>query len=266
MKKIILLVLSLTIFVFSCILPLSVPTTYADESIYAKVEKNGVYLYSKPNSNESNKLFELPNSYFVRLLKKENDEFFYCSYKDVNGYVKISEVIAMSGKPQNPFIEASFRVYLPEGIGLYSSPTYSDQYRQTTIPYLTDTLTYYGTITGQEAIPDKSSVWIYCKFSYDRITYGYVYSVFCDKLPSISTNNERFNIVDNPFFSSSQKSTELTSVAMGFILVGVSLPCLIVLYLLIRPTWAKEKVEKSKPKLRAKRNKDYFEFDESDLN
>ena len=77
-------------------------------------------------------------------------------------------------------------------------------------------------------------------------------------------NNEVFDIVETPFPTNTDLS-ELTPVTMGFIIVGVSLPCLIVLYLLVRPSMQREKIEKSKPKMRAKKHKDYFEFDDGDL-
>ncbi len=266
MKKFILFLL---IILFLSPLPLKVNLSYASNSlsIYAKVENNGIYLYSSPKNEIANRLFELPNSYFVRLIENANEDFYYCVYKDVYGYVLKKEVTAMEGVPNRPFVEANFRIYALEGLGLYTSPSILEQNKKVTIPYLTDNLTYYGTMIGQEAVPDKSDVWIYCKYNYDKITYGYVYSVFCDKLPTISTNTERFNIIEKPFLNKSQSSPkELTSVAMGFIIVGVSLPCLIVLFLLVRPSMIKNKVKVPKTKFKGGRNKDYFEFDESDLN
>lgn len=235
-----------------------------NSSVYAKIENNNIFLYSSPKKDDNNKMFELPSSYFVRLLENAGDDFYYCTYKDVYGYVLKDEVVAMDGVPIIPFVEANFRVYAPEGLGLYSSPILSESLKKTTVPYLTDNLTYYGIIKGQEAIPDKSNNWIYCKYNFDSSAYGYVYSVFCDKLPSITTNNERFNVIENPFLNASNPK-ELTSVAMGFIIVGVSLPCLIVLYLLVKPSMLKEKSSAPKSKMRAHRKKDYFEFDDGDL-
>ncbi len=232
-------------------------------SIYAKIEQDGVYLYNSPKSEDDAKLFQLQNSYFVRLLENANDEFYYCAYKDVYGYVKKSEVVAMDGTPKTPFVEATFRIYATQGLGMYSSPSINNDNLKCTIPYLTDNLVYYGTIDGQQAIPEKSSTWIYCKYNYDASNYGFVYSVFCDKLPVITTNNERFNVISQPFQNKTTK--ELTSVAMGFIIVGVSLPSLIVLYLLIKPTLIKDKLLNENSKFKRARRKDYFEFDEGDL-
>lgn len=167
--------------------------------------------------------------------------------------------------PVHPYVEGLFRTFSLEGQQLYSSPYLNTQKCLATIPYLTDNLVYYGTLLGQEVIPDKGKEWIYCKYTQEEAICGYVYSVFCDKVPKITTNNENFEIITSPF-SNTQKPQKLSSVAIGFIIAGVAIPCLVVLFLLIQPTLNKEKLNTLKPKLRAKRNRDYFEFDDSDLN
>ncbi len=238
--------------------------SFAATSYYAKVEEEGVFLYANPQIGQENQMFELPITYFVRIYENANDNFYYCAYKDVYGYVKKSEVSVMVGTPENPYVEAQFRVFSLDGIGLYSAPKLDNDLKVLDIPFLTDNLVYYGLLSGQEAIPDKSNKWIYCKYNSDKNNYGYVYSVFCDNLTNFLPNNEVFDIVETPFPTNTDLS-ELTPVTMGFIIVGVSLPCLIVLYLLVRPSMQREKIEKSKPKMRAKKHKDYFEFDDGDL-
>lgn len=237
----------------------------ADEIIYAKVDSdNNIFLYSSPNGEDKFRLFVLPESYFVKLINEANDDFYYCSYKDIKGYVKKSDVVAMKGTPVQPYVEGLFRIFSLEGSGLYTSPQMSSE-KMATIPYLTDDLIYYGEIIGQEAIPDKSDKWIYCKYNSESSLCGYVYSVFCDKVPIYTENTERFEVVSNPFVKTT-KPSQLSPVATGFIITAVALPCLIVLFLLVKPTLLKDKLNVQKPKLRAKRNRDYFEFDDSDLN
>ena len=236
----------------------------AATSYYAKVEEEGVFLYSNPQNGQENQIFELPMTYFVRIYENANENFYYCAYKDVYGYVKKSEVAVMGGTPEKPYVDAQFRVFSLEGLGLYSEPKLDSNLKVLDIPFLTDDLVYYGVLSGQEAIPEKGNTWIYCKYNSDKNSYGYVYSVFCDNLTKFSPNEEIFEIVETPFPAKSDLG-ELTPVTMGFIIVGVSLPCLIVLYLLVRPSMQREKIEKPKTKMRAKKHKDYFEFDDGDL-
>jgi len=263
MKKIILLnlLLFLSIFLFD----FYPHKAYAEKVVYAKIQSENCFMFSSLNNSDKSKLFTLPKSYFVKLINDANEDYYYCSYKDIEGFVKKSEVVAMKGTPAKPYIEGRFRTFSLEGLGLYSSPQLLEDNLLTNIPYLTDDLIYYGTMTGQEVIPEKSDKWIYCKYNAERGICGYVYSVFCDKVPIYTENTEQFDVIESPF---SQNTTpkELSPVAMGFIIVGVAIPCLIVLFLLVKPTIMKEKLNTEKPKLRAKRNRDYFEFDDSDLN
>ena len=121
-------------------LPLKTNLSFASKnpSIYAKIESDSVFLYSNPKADNESKLFQLPNSYFVRLIENSGEDFYYCAYKDIYGYVRKNEVTAMNGTPVAPFVEASFRVYAPEGLGLYSQPKLSDQFKIQPKPKITD--------------------------------------------------------------------------------------------------------------------------------
>ena len=244
-------------------------SSLAKETYYAKIQQDDVYFYSLPYSQDEYKLFEIPKTYFVILTDKIDDEFYSAKYQDLEGYVKINEVNAMNGTPIKPFPEASFRVYSTDGLGIYHYPKFVNEYKITTIPYLTENITFYGEITGGEYVPEKSNIWYYCKYTDEKDIYGYVSSVFCDLLlPEIVTNYETFEIITNPtFISPSAIPSSLSPVAMTFIIIGVTLPCLIVFYLLMKPSFMKEKVLNEKPKIsKRKRHGDYFEFDENDLN
>lgn len=263
MKKFILLCLFL---IFSLPL-LSIPKkeTNAESSpIFAKINYENVYFFSLPSSEEENKLFVLPKTYFVKLLASENDEFYYAQYDDIFGYVPKTALLPMNGIPTKPYATSTFRVFSMEGLGLYKNASMSTQ-KLADIPYLSEELTYYGIMQGEEVIPEKTNEWYYAKYSKTG-ALGYVYSVFCDSLAKIEDNTETFEIIKTPIFVEDVSGEELSSVAMTFIIIGVSLPCLIVLYLLVKPTMFKEKITREKPKLRSKGNRDYFEFDEADLN
>ena len=245
----------------------SVNFANADNTFYyAKVMSSDVIFYSYPFELESNELFILPETYFVKILDEANENFYYAQYKDAVGYVQKNKVTVMNGTPIHPYATATFRAFMPDGLGLYSKPTISSEDFVVNVPYLTETLDFYGYISGEEAIPDKSDQWIYCNFDNGQSNFGYLYSVFCDNLTQIQGNNEIFDIIDNPSFTSNADLPQLSSVAMTFIIIGVSIPCLVVIYLLIKPTFLKEKVLREKPKIKHKRHGDYFEFDDSELN
>jgi len=234
------------------------------DPIYAKISYSNVFFYSLPKIEEENKLFVLPQTYFVKLLASEDEKFYYAQYDDIFGYIQKEAVTPMKGTPKNPYATSQFRIFYLDGLGLYKKPNMTAE-KLEDIPYLSEELTYYGSLQGQEVIPEKSNQWYYAKYSSSG-NLGYVYSVFCDKLPKIQDNTETFEILSLPIFDETLPEEKLSPASMTFIIIGVSLPCLIVLYLLVKPSMIKEKLLKTKPKLKAKRNRDYFEFDESDLN
>ena len=240
----------------------------ASESIsyYAKVEESGVYFYSNPIDEEKNKLFILPQTYFVYLTDEENENFYVAQYKDVYGYVRKQDVVVMNGTPTMPFASRNFTIKDLDGLSLYPSPSFSNNTSLAKIDYLTIVSSYYGDMPG-ENIPDLNSPWFYCKVVQDDATlFGYVYSDSCYRISTISPNTETFEIVSSPSFDVSQgQEASLSEVAMAFIVIGVSLPCILIIYLLIKPSLQKSKASPSKKKVR-KRHGDYFEFDENDLN
>lgn len=236
---------------------------------YAKVTSDDVNLYASPSSLSPNALFEIPKSYFL-IIMAEKEDFYYARYNDVYGYVKKNQVSVMDGTPENPFYIQSFRVFSLGGLPLYSKPSAENGSLVAEVPYLAENLLYYGKMSGQTLVPDKSSTWYFCKYTVDDNFYqGYLYSIFCDKIEEdIPLNNETFPIITTPLFPTDIEDglSGLSNTAKVLIVVGVSVPCAIILYLLIRPTLSRATLSKEKKTpFKRKRKADYFEFDESDL-
>ena len=230
---------------------------YASNFFWAKVYSDNVLFYAQPNKESA--MFVIPKSYFVKITA-EQEGFFQVQYKDLVGFVKKDEVSPMNGTPVTPYFVETFRVFLPSGAGLYPSTKMLEDNQILTIPYLYENLIYYGSLEGQTAVPDKSNLWHYCK--YGSSDYGYVYSAFVDKLSSPPINNEEFEPVEVSFAKT--QVTPLSQSALAFIIIGVSIPTLIVLYLLVKPNLSTQP-HKQKSKYKTRKKRDYFEFDPSDL-
>ncbi len=267
MKKIKFLII-LSIFITTFFLCPLHSTSMASQNVayYGKVMNDNVYFYSNPISNDESKLFAIPKSYFVYITEEANGDFYVAQYKDLYGYVKKEEITVMNGTPTVPFANVNFTVFDFDGLDLFPTANFTNNTSLASIPYLTVIGTYYGEISG-ENIPNMNKNWYYCKYNKNQTNvYGYVYSAFCYEKSNLELNNESFDIVENPVFTSNFSTEEkLSDVAMAFIIIGVSLPCLIILYLLIKPSFQKDKVAVNK-KPAKKRHGDYFEFDENDLN
>lgn len=257
----------------------NITTVFANETFFAKAISKNVKLYRSTSGDEtfSNVYFVIPQSYYIQIDKCENDLFFFARYIDVYGYVKKSEVQCVGGVPETPFANATFRVFVPGGVELRSSPSQSQGINTIEqLGYLETNLKYYGEIEGEEAISNRTQTWFFCKYIKNGKEYfGYVYNAFCDSLTEIPTNTEVLEYIDEPNFTVDVSATpsgedglsSLPSATQIVIIIAVCLPCLIIIYLLFRPTKITAKaLEEADLKPRKKRKKirhqDYYEYDE----
>lgn len=259
-------------FIFSLFLISSSPsTTYAasEKAYYAKVLSDNVFLYSSANEDEDCRIFTIPNSYFV-LLIGESGNYYHAKYSGVMGYVKKSDVTPMDGVPVCPFASQSFRAFSQNGLDVYSSPRASAS-TLGKLSFLQDDILLYGTIYGDELFPKSTNTWFYCSYNNgSESVNGYVFSYYCDNLSLASENMEYFSEITTPlsFGDNLPAGGGLSDTAIAMIVLGVSLPCLIILYLILSPkkkalTSKDRRKEKSLPQ---KRGRDYYEFNEDDLN
>lgn len=253
----------------------------ADTTYFAQIVNEETYIYSSPNIDESNsEIFSIPKTYFVELLSIANDKYYYAKYKDIYGYVKKDSVQPIIGTPTTPYLTGiSFRVFVPSGANLRATPENLGSTNLIhSIPFLETNLEYYGTINGEEAISKKGSVWYYCKYYMNNLTYmGYIYAPLCDCLSTINLNNEEveffagelvFDQINQP--SSTDGLEGLSSTSQSLIIIAVSLPCILFIYLLFKPSSIAKKENKtnrttsSNPRAKISRLKhsDYFELDD----
>ena len=258
MKKIILFFL-LGFFALSCKMS---PAFAEQASYFAKVQNTGVFLCSSPSENSS--IFEIPYSYFVKV-ETAVDDYYKVSYDGIEGYVKKDKVTLMNGVPQNPYAKATFKVFVP--YYLYQSPS---QNSSAVAIDTNATFTYYGTKVGQP-ISSASNIWYYASVKIDEsVHYGYVFSGVTDYLTTIQINNESFKIISDKELTSSPNS-ELKKLSTGtkiMLIVAISVPSILILYFLIKPTKILQ-VTKSRKNIKKERKRthhgDYFEFDENDI-
>ena len=255
--------------IFSLIIVLSptkIQTAYAasETTYYARINEDGErYFYSSPY--EQSKLFVLPSTFFVLLSGIEND-FYKATFRDVSGYVKISDVTPVKNKPLQEYPDTSFRVLNENGLVMYSSPT-TEAEPVGRLDYLQEKVTLYGTMSGTMVIPNSTRTWFYCSTFFEgRVVRGYAFSYLCDEVITPGINNETFEAITTPLdFSPPKNQTNgLSDTTVAIIVLCVCLPCLVILYLLLSPG-KRHKVQRSEKKIKVKRGKDYYELNEDDL-
>lgn len=257
------------------------PTIFASQTYYAQISTNQTYIYQEPQNSDNAKLFLLPKTYFVELLSSYDDKFFSARYDDVYGYVLKNQVKPILGVPQTPFLnDINFRIFVPSGADLRATPYNNGTVNLVyNVPFLDNNLAYYGIVQGEELISKKGKTWYYCKYYTDNLSYtGYVYAPLCDCLSTITENTEQvefidpssMNFKDDILQSSTDTFAGLSQTATTIIIIAISLPCLLLIYLLFKPTrLAQDSQEQpvitsknKKKKIKRLKNSDYFEFDD----
>lgn len=210
---------------------------------YARILEDKVYLYSLPNEDSENILFELPKTYFVELISQYDNSFYKIKYIDITGYVKIDQVTPVSTTPQVPFLEnITFRVYSSDGINVRTEPHTKNGLEtiKGSLTVLDENVFYYGKVVGEEVVKNRGNTWYYCKYKTNKETiYGYVYAGFCDMLTTINNNNETLEYTNNPFFITQSEiiNNHLTSNnnIKNLIIILTIIPTIVFLFLLFKP-------------------------------
>ena len=220
------------------------PIVYAtnNQTYYARVLFEQVYLYKSNNNDSSieNIYFELPKTYFVELIDISGN-FYKARYLNFTGFVKKDSVQAISNTPINPFLtNINFRVYAELSQSLWSTPSTENKNNLITeIPPLTKNIQYIGKIHGECLIEGRTNVWYFCKYATEKDNYGYIYSDFCDEMPTVINNTEDVNYINNPTFKTPitpTKTIPKDSNAVGIVVGILSVPALIFVLMIMKGT------------------------------
>ena len=249
--------------------------TRATNYPYAKITMPNIAFYSSAIQSDDYIKFYLEQSYYVQLLENQRDGFYKAQYMDEIGYVLASNLTFVAGTPSVPYpTNISFRVFSLNGLNMRSSPIESQGPFNiiTTIPYLANNLIYYGKVKGEEAVTYKGDIWYYAKYvtaGLESQPKGYLYSVFCDLLTIIPINTETLEVISEPVFETDipQSPNDLFSTLPQslqiIIVLSVSLPCLIIIYFLFKPTKISIDIGKNKhKKIRRLKKSDYYELED----
>ena len=209
---------------------------------YAQINYSSVQLYRYPSENNdySNKYFLLEPSYFVKLLERTNDYFYKVKVKDIVGYVKIEDVELVDNTPISPFLEnIYFEIYSKTSAVLRSEPTTANGNKSIIqiLPAGTKNIEYLGKISGEESLVGGGNIWYYCKITNINGTasYGYVYASLTTNYSNISQNQEQVKSVSSQIFDLSNL-LYINISTQNLIVLILSLPVLLILYLFIKPT------------------------------
>lgn len=209
------------------------------ETHFAQVLQSGVYLYKNTNGE---KLFELPSTYFVKVTA-ESDEYYSCFYDNISGWVKKSEVAFIEGVPTTPYLtNSTFRVLASEACSIRKLPTSQSSIIGKSPLY--KYVKYIGSIEGEEMVEGLGTTWYYTTTTTSKeIIYGYIYAGLCDGYEGYPKNDEKHIYVD-PIALTTTISSPSGGKSFILLIVGVSIPALLLVYMMYKPYKVARKARK----------------------
>ena len=248
------------------------PKTTENGEIYYRIIGENTILYRTPlESNESsNVYFRLPTTYFVKFNSAYDELFLNVTYRDFTGYVLADNVERVYSTPVTPYaVGQTFSVQGIANLVLRSEPTTQSEYIGT-IPFNATDIEFFGAIEGEQANPELSNIWYYCRYtSFEQgILTGYVYAPLTQNLVEIPENTEVVDMEPNTEVNGDGViAPELQNSTSIWLIIGLTIPALILLLLVLKPSKrrhqraAKRQIANlNKLSIPEKTDKDEFDF------
>lgn len=227
-------------------------TSKANENYYAQIQNKNVYLYNAPFGSP---LFEIPETYYVKLLEKSKNGFYKAQYIDIIGYIMETEIQCVANPPATPFLSTvSFRNYGAQSSELRTEPTRlgGTSTLICELPLYETNFTYYGRVSGEEVVPNRSDIWFYCSYTKNNQTkQGYIYSGLIDMMTSyISNPIDPYPILKHEWKEDKQTETtgatlSLPSKKQTLIILAITIPIIALVALMFKPMQAKKQPPKT---------------------
>ena len=224
----------------------------ANENYFAQIQNKNVYLYSTPLGTP---LFEVPETYYVKLLEKSKNGFYKAQYINIVGYIKEDEIQCVANPPATPFLATvSFRNYGAQSSELRTEPTRlgGSSTLICELPLYETNFTFYGKISGEEVVPNRSDIWFYCAYTKNNQTkQGYIYSGLIDMITQhISNPIDPYPILKHEWKEDKQTQTagatlSLPNKKQTLILLIITIPIIALVALMFKPMQAKKSPSKS---------------------
>lgn len=223
----------------------------ADTAIYYRVTSENTILYRTPldSTESSNVYFYLPTTYFVRYNSTFDEQFLNVTYQEFTGYVLLDNVTRVYSTPQTPYAtNLTFSVSGIANLVLRSEPTTLAEYIGT-IPFNATNIEYFGSIIGEQSNSELSNIWYYCRYkSYEQgILTGYVYAPLTQNLTVIEPNTEEVETEPSKTTNTDTIiASELQTGVNLLLILGLTIPAILLLILVFRPERHKKKREASR--------------------
>ena len=245
--------------IFAVAFGFSLLSALAEEVTYYEIDRDNVCLYK--NAYRPDVLFVIPKTYYVKYLETADSLYYVVEYNGVEGLLRIDDI---SGKSlvnvQNPYYTAT-NISAHINSYLYQKPSFS---AATNLSAYGLTLTYLGKVQG-EAGTYGTSTWF--AVLYTNQVY-YVHAAMTENLDLLESafSPVHPNSVTSAGGSETQPMAESEAEEEGsfdtlrvLLVVGMTLPIIVILFLLFRPR-KKKRVNNNSRRDRYREEEDYDDY------
>lgn len=230
-----------------------------DEFYYAQVQDKNVYLYNAPNGTP---LFEIPETFYVKLTKDAENGYYKATYQEINGYVLATEIQCVANEPATPYLYGvSFRNYGQQSSELRTEPTRMGGASTLIceLPLYETNFSYIGKICGEEVVPNRGDIWYYCKYiKNNQEKIGYIYSGLIDMMTTYYNNPlDSYPIIKHQWKENTNSNIQnMATIALPnsketLIILAICIPTIVIIAFLFSP------VPKLKTNTKSHKNKCY---------
>lgn len=223
-----------------------------EENYYAQIQSKDIYLYDSPFGVP---IFEIPETYYVRLLECSKNGYHKAQYMDRIGYVVDSEIQCVANPPTTPYLgNVSFRNYGTQSSELRSEPSRlaGASTLICELPLYETNFTYYGKISGEEVVPNRGDTWFYCSYTKNNQTkLGYIYSGLIDMVTVYVSNPiDAYPVIKHDWKELKVEESVNATIALPdkkqtLVILAISIPIIALLALMFKPMQAKKSPAKS---------------------
>lgn len=218
---------TLVIVLMMCSFLTPTKSAYCDSAQYAQIVTSGEFLYRYDvfDQSFSNILCLLEKSYYVEVISQTSDKV-RVNYNGVSGYVKPSAIRLVTGTPSVAYPTDIKILTYNKNCYLRTLPEVSEN-AITILPPNCQSLRFIGRTIGEKVEDFGENTWYYVEYLNIK---GYVYSSYVSNISTIFPNAE------NLAYISEQVGiiNPLTNLECIIIVIALSLPTMLILYIIFK--------------------------------
>lgn len=178
---------------------------------------------------------DLPDTYFVAVIKNNDDGYSLVNYMDISGYVKTSDIRAVDFTPKYKYADVTFTVANDsQPANLRSRPDHLDNSNVLCVMPNGGSGKVIGSVEGSALIANAGKIWYYVRYENGSdFTYGYVYYAHVAEVNFPQNSYEREEVKDSGIENGqTQPAMEMSLPVQILLIIVLCLPVAVIMLMM----------------------------------